>query len=50
MLGLSLRNCIRQYGQALDRLTSMFLTAQMLEPLKSCQEGRGEEIARSASF
>jgi hypothetical protein len=50
MLGLSLRNCIRQYGHALDRLTEMFLEAQMLEPLKSCQGGRGEEIPRSASF
>ena len=50
MLGLSLRNSIRQYGQALDRLTEMFLEAKMLEPLKSCQGGRGEEISRSASF
>ncbi len=50
MLGLSLRNSIRQYGQALDRLTEMFLEAKMLEPLKSCQGGRGEEICRSASF
>ena len=50
MLGLSLRNCIRQYGYALDALTEMFLEAGMLEPLKSCQGGRGEEISRSASF
>ena len=50
MLGLSLRNCIRQYGQALDQLTELFLEARMLEPLKSCQGGRGEEIGRSASF
>ncbi len=50
MLGLSLRNSIRQYGQALDRLTEMFLEAGMLEPLKSCQGGRGEEISRSTSF
>ena len=50
MLGLSLRNCIRQYGHALDRLTAMFLEAGLLEPLKSCQGGRGEEVARSASF
>jgi hypothetical protein len=50
MLGLSLRNCIRQYGYALDLLTEMFLEANMLEPLKSCQGGRGEEISRSASF
>jgi hypothetical protein len=50
MLGLSLRNCIRQYGYALDVLTEMFLEAGMLEPLKSCQGGHGEEISRSASF
>lgn len=50
MLGLSLRNSIRQYGQALDRLTEMFLEAGMLEPLKSCQGGRAEDISRSASF
>jgi hypothetical protein len=50
MLGLSLRNCIRQYGYALDLLTEMFLEAKMLEPLKSCQGGEGEEISRSASF
>lgn len=50
MLGLSLRNCIRHYGRALDRLTVMFLAAGMLEPLKSCQGGRGEEVSRSASF
>jgi hypothetical protein len=50
MLGLSLRNCIRQYGYALDVLTEMFLEARMLEPLKSCQGGHGDEISRSASF
>ena len=50
MLGLSLRNCIRQYGYALDALTEMFLEAGMLEPLKSCQGGQGDEIGRSASF
>ncbi|MGA7156007.1 MAG: hypothetical protein WBY53_04130 [Acidobacteriaceae bacterium] len=50
MLGLSLRNCIRRYGYALDALTEMFLEAGMLEPLKSCQGGQEEEIARSASF
>jgi hypothetical protein len=50
MLGLSLRNCIRQYGYALDVLTEMFLEARMLEPLKSCQGGHGDEISRSDSF
>ena len=50
MLGLSLRNCIRLYGYALDALTEMFLEAKMLEPLKNCQEGNGDEMGRSASF
>jgi hypothetical protein len=50
MLGLSLRNCIRRYGYALDELTEMFLEAGMLEPLKSCQGGHGDEVDRSASF
>ena len=50
LLGLSLRSSIRQYGSALDRLTRMFLEARMLEPLESCQGGRGEEVGRSASF
>jgi hypothetical protein len=50
MLGLSLRNSIRQYGYALDALTEMFLEAGMLEPLKSCQGGHDDEIGRSASF
>ncbi len=50
MLGLSLRNSIRQYGYALDALTEMFLEAGMLEPLKSCQGGQEDEIGRSASF
>lgn len=50
MLGLSLRSCIRQYGRALDQLTELFLEARLLEPLKSCQERKGEEAGRSASF
>ncbi len=50
MLGLSLRNCIRQYGYALDALTEMFLEAGMLEPLKVVKGGQGDEISRSASF
>ena len=43
ILGLSLRNCIRQYGKALDELTEMLLEARMLEPLKSCQGGQAVE-------
>lgn len=50
MLGLSLRNSIRQYGFALDALTEMFLEAGMLEPLKSCQGGVDEEIDGSRTF
>jgi hypothetical protein len=38
-LGLSLRMCVVRYAEALDRLTEVFLTARLLEPLKSCQEG-----------
>ena len=37
MLRMSLRQCLRAYGQALDRLTEMLLEARMLEPLGSCQ-------------
>ncbi len=37
MLGLSLRNAIRRYGDALDKLTERLLEARMLEPQKSCQ-------------
>ena len=37
MLGMSLRSCVQRYGEALDRLTGMFLEYGMLEPLVSCQ-------------
>lgn len=37
MLGMSLRSCVQRYGEALDRLTGMFLEFGMLEPLVSCQ-------------
>jgi hypothetical protein len=40
MLGLAPRTTIRRYGQALDRLTRIFLYAEMLEPLKRCQGGK----------
>jgi hypothetical protein len=39
LLGLKPRTVLRRYGDALDRLTRVFLDAQMLEPLKSCQGG-----------
>jgi hypothetical protein len=44
MLGLSLSHALRRYADALDRLTTMLLEARMLEPLKSCQEGKEVEI------
>lgn len=37
MLGLSLRSCVQRYGQALDRLTGLFLEYRLLEPLEGCQ-------------
>jgi predicted DNA-binding protein (UPF0251 family) len=40
MLGMSLRSVVRQYGDALDKLTAIFLEAKMLEPdagRKTCQ-------------
>ena len=39
LLGVSLRACVTQYAEALDRLTELFLAGRLLEPLKSCQEG-----------
>ncbi len=38
LLGLSLRSCFRGHSKALDRLTKIFLTARLFEPLKSCQD------------
>ena len=38
LLGISLRACVTQYAEALDRLTELFLAGRLLEPLKSCQE------------
>jgi hypothetical protein len=40
LLGMSLRRCIQRYGETVDRLTEMFLSVGLLEPLKSCQEGK----------
>lgn len=39
ILGLSLRNCVRQYAHAVDSLTRLLLKARLLEPLSLCQEG-----------
>ena len=38
MLGLSLRDCIRRYAKALDRLTEMLLEARMLNPQQDCRK------------
>jgi hypothetical protein len=48
LLGLGLRRCVQKYAQAIDRLTEMLLKAELLEPLKSCQEV--ETVQKSASF
>ncbi|HVG26743.1 MAG TPA: hypothetical protein VM865_03975 [Acidobacteriaceae bacterium] len=45
LVGMSLRSCVQKYGQALDRLTEMFLRAGLLEPLKGCQEDDEEDRA-----
>jgi hypothetical protein len=39
LMGQSLRSVIRRYGEALDRLTGIFLEAELLEihPSDSCQ-------------
>jgi predicted DNA-binding protein (UPF0251 family) len=39
MLGMSLRTLHRRYGDALDRLTEIFLTKKLLEPQKASREG-----------
>jgi Sigma-70, region 4 len=38
LLGLSLRSVHRQYADALDELTEIFLERKLLEPSKACQE------------
>jgi DNA-directed RNA polymerase specialized sigma24 family protein len=40
LLRLRPRTVIRRYGQAVDRLTRVFLSVEMLAPQKSCQGGR----------
>jgi len=47
LLGLKPRTVIRRYGQAVDRLTRIFLMVKMLEPLKACQGGVRREISRN---
>ena len=43
LLGLTSRWCREKYGQALDRLTELFVAGRILEPLKCCQEVETEE-------
>lgn len=38
MLGLSLRSVVRNYSEAIDRLTRMFLDKGMLQPLAASRE------------
>lgn len=38
LLGLSFKTCVGKYGQALDRLTELFLDGRLLEPQKFCQD------------
>jgi hypothetical protein len=47
MLGMNWNLCNRQYAVALDRLTEMFLRDHLLEPLKSCQEGKSVQCHAS---
>ncbi len=37
LMGIARSSVIRKYGYALDRLTRIFLDAEMLEPLQTCQ-------------
>ena len=34
LLGMSLRGCVQKYGEALDRLTGIFLKVRLLEPME----------------
>jgi hypothetical protein len=44
LMGLKPRTVIRRYGQAVDRLTRVFLSVKMLEPLKCCQGGGSDNF------
>lgn len=48
MLGVSLKTCVQRYGQAIDRLTELFLAGRLLEPQKCCQEGDAVENSLSS--
>lgn len=40
LMGIRPRTVVRRYGQAIDRLTRVFLSVQMLESQKCCQEAK----------
>jgi hypothetical protein len=48
MLRISLRNCIRNYNYAIDRLTEMLLEAKLLEPLERGNVVKGGKSAFSS--
>lgn len=45
LLGIPLRTVLRHYGEALDRLTRMFLERKMLEPLAEVLEDASKPVA-----
>ncbi len=49
MLGVCMRTCITRYGEALDRLTKVFLSVKLLEPQNACQEARRPLLRVSGS-
>lgn len=38
LLGVTFKTCVVHYGEALDRLTEIFLAGRLLEPQKCCQD------------
>jgi len=44
MMGLAVTTVVRRYGRALDRLTNLFLEAQLLDPMKCCQGIQEDQI------
>ena len=38
LLGVTFKTCVVHYGEALDRLTELFLIGRLLEPQKCCQD------------
>lgn len=42
LLRMSLRGCVQKYGEALDRLTGIFLEMRLLEPIEGVSSGEDE--------